>query len=333
MKTFAYIVTPVTIKELKSYRPSIRILPGFLINLFLNRLSSIKVLSIKKIKSIKGKEIEGFLIITPLISRGISEDFALEKLISAGQLAERLGAKIIGLDKRASKFINKAWPYALKNLKIPLTTGSALTAWSVVEQIYRIAKIKKMDLRNSKIAVINAASPIGCLCSKKLSDYSNRIIISDKDKSALEKLKETIFSLNSVEVQIEEDGQTAAKKADVIINTDNTTLNVTELNPNAILCSIYPNNIPQDLEKPRRDITFVNSGLVKLPFPEKLYSDFGLPRGIVSASMAETMLLTLEEKFTSYSLGDNINVDKLEEIADLAVQHGFEIWAPEAPVI
>ena len=49
--------------------------------------------------------------------------------------------------------------------------------------------------------------------------------------------------------------------------------------------------------------------------------------------MAETMLLTLEEKFVTYSLGESINLDKLEEIADTAVRHGFEIWAPEAPVL
>lgn len=332
MKTFAYIVTPVTIKELKNYRPTIRILPDFIIKPFLKILSSIRVLSIKKIKTLRGKEIEGFLIIVPLIPT-LDTNSALEKIISAGQLAERLGAKIIGLDERASQFINNALPYAQKNLKIPLTTGSSLTAWSVVEQIYRIAKIKKMDLRNSKIAVINAASPIGCLCSKKLSDYSNSIIISDKNKNRLEQIKETIFSLNTVEVQIEEDGQTAAKKAGVIINTDNTVLNTAELNSNTVFCSIYTNNNAQDLEKPRSDITFLKAGLVKLPFPERFYSTLGLPRGIISTSMAETMLLTLEEKFVSYSLGDNINVDKLEEIADIAVQHGFEIWAPEAPVI
>jgi predicted amino acid dehydrogenase len=49
--------------------------------------------------------------------------------------------------------------------------------------------------------------------------------------------------------------------------------------------------------------------------------------------MAETLLLTFAEKFISYSLGENINLDKLEEIADIAVQHGLEVWVPEAPVL
>jgi len=27
------------------------------------------------------------------------------------------------------------------------------------------------------------------------------------------------------------------------------------------------------------------------------------------------------------------NPDKLEELADIAVQHGFQVWVPEAPVL
>ena len=44
-------------------------------------------------------------------------------------------------------------------------------------------------------------------------------------------------------------------------------------------------------------------------------------------------LLTLDEKFVNYSLGDYVNLEKMEEIADLAVQYGFEVWVPGAPVL
>jgi predicted amino acid dehydrogenase len=41
------------------------------------------------------------------------------------------------------------------------------------------------------------------------------------------------------------------------------------------------------------------------------------------------MLLTLEGRYLNYSLGENINLDKLEDIADIAVRHGFEVFKPE----
>jgi predicted amino acid dehydrogenase len=59
----------------------------------------------------------------------------------------------------------------------------------------------------------------------------------------------------------------------------------------------------------------------------------GLPKGTISASLAETMLLTFEEKIASYFLTDSLNADRLEEIADIAVRHGFEVWAPQAPIL
>ena len=43
--------------------------------------------------------------------------------------------------------------------------------------------------------------------------------------------------------------------------------------------------------------------------------------------------MLLDGKIVSYSLGEDSNLDKLEEIADIAVQHGFEVWVPEAPVL
>lgn len=333
MKTFAYIVTPVTIKELKNYWPLIRILPDFLIKPFLKNLPAINSSIIKRIKSSRGKEIEGYLIICPLIGRQLSEDFALDKIISAAQTAQRLGAKIIGLDGFAAQIADKSYAKIFKSLRIPVTSGSALTAWSVVELLYRLAKIKKFDLKKSSIAVIGAATPIGSLCSKKLSDYAHRIIITDKDTNNLQQLKEIISYLNPIEVQIEEDVHRSIQKADIVVDVNNAALNIEELKRNAVFCSLNPDANLISKKKLRSDITFLKAGLVKLPFPDKLYNDFGLPKGVIPASMAEAILLALERKFVSYSLGDKINLDKLEEIADSAALHGFEIWCPEAPVL
>jgi predicted amino acid dehydrogenase len=77
----------------------------------------------------------------------------------------------------------------------------------------------------------------------------------------------------------------------------------------------------------------VEAGLIKLPYPVELPLNFGLPKDLVPASLAETMLLALEERFVNYSVGLNMNLDKLEEIADVATKHGFEVWAPDAPVL
>ena len=70
-----------------------------------------------------------------------------------------------------------------------------------------------------------------------------------------------------------------------------------------------------------------------MPIPALFAVDFGLPNGVVYASLAETILLALEERFVSYSLGEMVNIHKMEEIADIGARHGFQVWLPEASML
>ena len=53
--------------------------------------------------------------------------------------------------------------------------------------------------------------------------------------------------------------------------------------------------------------------------------DFGLPPGKAYACMAETMVLALEGRYECYSLGKEIQVGQVREIAQLARKHGFRV--------
>lgn len=338
MKTFAFVANPINIEQLKGFWPITRIMPDFLIKSFLKNIPPFKISHIKKVRSIQGKEIEGYFIACPLLPKQMVElegRFVLDKIIAAGHIAERLGAKILGLGGYTSIVGDKGYTIA-KNLKIPVTNGNTFTVWSVFEAMYRVAKIKNIDLKKSTLAVIGATGSIGSLCTRKLSYYVPKITITAKDRDKLERLKETIAHLNPIEVDIEEDVHKAVKDKDIVITTTSTPetlFNIEELKPNTIVCDV---SIPKDIvckKNLRQDITIIEGGLIKLPYPADFRVNTGLPKDKVYAPMAETMLLTLEEQFVNYSLGDNINLDKLEEIADIAVQHGFEVWVPEAPVL
>jgi predicted amino acid dehydrogenase len=53
--------------------------------------------------------------------------------------------------------------------------------------------------------------------------------------------------------------------------------------------------------------------------------DFGLPPGKAYACMAETMVLAIEGRYENYSLGRQIEPEKVQEIAQLARKHGFRL--------
>jgi len=153
MKNFAFIVTPININQLKNLWPAIRFIPPFLVKMFSIVLPRFIVLRLKPIKSSQEKETSGFLIVCPLLSRHTSllsgEELVLDRIISAGHLAEKLGAKIVGLDCFAALVADKGYDVIVRNFKMPVTSGHALTAWSIFEGVYRIAKARNIELKNS----------------------------------------------------------------------------------------------------------------------------------------------------------------------------------------
>jgi len=48
--------------------------------------------------------------------------------------------------------------------------------------------------------------------------------------------------------------------------------------------------------------------------------------------LAETMLLALEENFANFSLGESVNPDKLDYIAQRRVPPRFEVSVPGAEI-
>ena len=68
-------------------------------------------------------------------------------------------------------------------------------------------------------------------------------------------------------------------------------------------------------------------GAMRLPrygHPEREFS-FGFPAGTAYACMSETMILALEERCESFTLGKEVQIAKVDEISLLAQRHGFAL--------
>jgi len=330
MDKFGFIVHPIDVDQIHTYWPITRFLPETVIEVALVHIRPFIVSHIKSIRSITGKEIEGFLLGCPLLPKQIlnlKEETVLSKIIETGRIGEKLGAKILGLGGYTSIVADKGVKVS-NNLKMAVTSGNALTSWSVVEAIYQVANAKNMNLKNASLTVIGATGSIGSLCSKKMSKHVSSITITARHREKLEKLKQEIRETSTIDVIIKDDVHEAIKEADIIITTTSTPealIDIKELKPNSIACDVsVPKNIANKINL-RRDVTVINGGLIKLPYPTALGTYIGLPKDTVYACMAEAMLLTLEEKFVNFSLGDNINLEKLNEISNMANKHGFKV--------
>ncbi|MCX5710559.1 MAG: hypothetical protein NT060_01100, partial [Candidatus Omnitrophica bacterium] len=122
MKTFAYIVSPLTMKQLKNYIPLARLLPDFLVNPFLKDCAPFKSACFKKIKSIQEQEINGFTVVCPILTRRLGDDSELNTIIEAARLSQRYGAEIIGLSGYAAALADKKYFTVTKKIDLPVTS-------------------------------------------------------------------------------------------------------------------------------------------------------------------------------------------------------------------
>jgi fatty aldehyde-generating acyl-ACP reductase len=331
MKTFAFLFHPTSMRQIKHFWPITSILPSSVIKSFLKGQKP-KVIHIKKLRSQAGNEIDGYIIMSPILPESIleiDEESILHKIVEAGSIAKGLGADILGLEGYFATIADKK-PMIYKHLKTAITSGTTFTAWSVFESIYMTTQIKKIDLKKCTITIFGPNNAIGSLCSRKFAEHAAKIILTGGITQKLDHLKESMLGLPAT-VVVEQDTPKAVKQADIVINCYNgpsVLFDVADIKPNAIVCDAAVFKHVADKARLRSDITIIDCGIIKLPLAQKLSTTLSEDDNMICSYMAETILLALEDKFVNYSLGEQINLDKLEDIANIAVRHGFEISVP-----
>jgi len=82
---------------------------------------------------------------------------------------------------------------------------------------------------------------------------------------------------------------------------------------------------PEDVAK-RPDVLVIESGEILLPGNPEL-KDIGLPHRVAYACLAETIVLALEGRFESFTIGREIEWEKVREIYRMGLKHGMRLAA------
>jgi fatty aldehyde-generating acyl-ACP reductase len=333
--SFAFVVHPPTLRYVRKAMPAMRYLPDGLVVSLIKYQKPYLISRVRRVSSILGHEVQGFFVVCPLLPKQMLEletEFVLGRIVGAGKIAERLGAGILGLGGYTSIVGDKGHTVASR-LSIAVTSGSAMTAWSAVEAIRRLAEQRGVDPERSTLAVIGASGSIGSLCTKVLASSVRTVIINARHQDRLERLRDELAKSGAAEVVVEMDAHKAVTAADLIITTTSAPdalFSADELKSGSIVADVsVPKNISK-VEHSRNDVTVVDGGRVKLPGKPEFSVDIGLSRGVVYACMAETMALALEGRLENFSLGDNISPAKVEEIGRIGRKHGFDVWLGES---
>ena len=293
---------------------------------------SFKMYDAPEFTSKAGAKTHGCFILATFIPDMIEHDMwgIFSKVVKACKIAERYGVGIVTLGGFTSIIAERIGHEISKEVHVPVTTGNTFTAAMVLEGIYKAVDQLGVDLSKTKVAIVGGTGDIGSACARVLVDQVKQLTLTGRTKRNLKLLNKELSSKKKAKVITTTENEKTVKEADIIIAAASVSASILKMEwfkPGAIICDVgYPKNISYS-PKIRKDILIFSGGLTKPPSIVDFPIDTGLPSNeIMYGCFAEAIILSLEKRYENYSFGrGNISAEKIKEIRDMGVKHGFEV--------
>jgi predicted amino acid dehydrogenase len=292
------------------------------------------------IKSPTGDEAEGWLITvggTPKEIMAHGPEFTYSRLLAAAKLAKKLGAQIMGLGA-FTKVVGDAGITVAKRAPLPITTGNSYSAsgalWAAHDAAKKVGRVSigKSGKMAGKAMVVGATGAIGSVCARLLAKAVDEIHMVAPEAAKLLALKESIeLETPGAIVHVSATMDRDLSEMDMVVTATSGAgkriLDIMQVKPGCVITDVArPLDIPAEDVAKRPDVLVIESGEIQLPGDVRM-KDIGLPRGIAYACLAETIVLALEARFENFTLGRNIEWEKVREIYKLGLKHGMELAA------
>lgn len=281
-----------------------------------------------------GQKIEGYLIslaATPREMMRRSERFTYTRLNQAAKMAERLGARIMGLGAFTS-VVGDAGITVAHEADIAITSGNSLTVAATLEAAKQaVIKMGATDLTKGKAMVVGATGSIGSVCARLLAQAINDVVLVSIDPAKLIDLKKVIQEETpGARVSIATRTDEHIGDCDLIVTATSAfgqrVIDITKCKPGAVICDVArPPDINAAEGALRPDVLVIESGEILIPGDIDFGYDIGLPPKTAYACLAETALLAMEGRFEDYTLGRNITMERVKEIYRLFKKHQFQL--------
>ncbi len=330
MNRFAFIIHPIDLEYITKNIKILKYVPGRAAEWIVSRFPSYKASEITGVVS-PYAETEGWFIVCPLTSRQmleLPEEYVLGRIIEAGKVAERLGAGIVGLGAMTS-VVGDAGITVASNLGIAVTSGNSYTVAMALEGTRKAADYMGIDIKSAQVAVLGATGSIGSVCARILAEEAGSLTLVAPKRSQLERLAYVILHETGVAVRITTNIKDALRTADIVVTVTSSLealIEPQDLKPGTVVCDVArPRDVSVKVASERPDVLVIEGGVVEVPGDVEFNFNFGFPPKTSYACMAETMILALEGRFENYSLGRDLTVSQVKEIARLGRKHGFKL--------
>ena len=342
---FAFVIHPLSQQYFRNAKP-LDMVANYAPKTFMNTVEKVMAYSppfvyskVSGIKSPTGAETEGWLITvggTPKEMMAHSPEFTYRRLLAAARLAKRLGAQIMGLGA-FTKVVGDAGLTVSKRSPLPITTGNSYSAsgalWAANVALKKLGLVEMGEngKAKAKAMVVGATGSIGAVCARLLAKAVDEVYIVARDSSRLLALKESIMKETpGAKVHVTSSPNKYVGEMDMIVTSTSGAgkriLDIMEVKPGCVITDVArPLDIPAEDVAKRPDVLVIESGEVELPGDNVRMKNIGLPPKVAYACLAETIVLALEGRFETFTVGREIEWEKVREIYKLGLKHGMKL--------
>lgn len=327
MTQFAFVVHPIDARRdvARKYWFA-KFMPLFAIEWFLKRKKPMVLSEISGVRSATGAETNGWFIgcpLTPKMMLDLPLEFVYSRIVECCELAAKQGAKLIGLGAFTA-VVGDGGVTIAKRSPIPVTTGNSYTVATAIEGVLKAAEMMEIDTSSATLAIVGATGSIGKTCAQVLAPSFARTILVGRDLERTSKIAEELGPSAQASVDV-----STIKEADVIVTVTSAgeaLIQPEHLKPGAVICDVArPRDVSVRVAKERDDVLVIEGGVVSVPGNVQFGIDFGFPSQTAYACMSETMLLALDDRPESFTLGKDVSAEQVQEMERLAKKHGFSL--------
>ena len=343
---FAFVIHPLSQRYLTNVEPLNtieKVSPGFVMDGVEKAMAyapPMKYGRVTGVVSPTGDEAEGWLITvggTPKELMAHSPEFTYARLLAAADEAKKLGAQIMGLGA-FTKVVGDAGVTVAKQAPLPITTGNSYSAsgalWAAHDALERLglSEVDDQGRMQGKAMVVGATGAIGSVCSRLLALASDDLYLISPETAKLLALKADIERENPrATIHVAATPDEALPDMDMIVTATSgagkKVLDIMAVKPGCVITDVArPLDLSAEDVAKRPDVLVIESGEIELPGEVRM-GDIGLPKGVAYACLAETVVLALEGRYETFTIGRNIEWEKVKEIYRLGLKHGMKLAA------
>ncbi len=272
--------------------------------------------------SATGARAEGRLYEIPMDARSILADAsrALDLMEQAVEDAIGWGARIVGLGSMTG-IVGNHGAFLAERHPIAVTTGNSLTVYATLRNLEHYCEALGIDLTDEVVAVVGIPGSIATAVAALLAPRCRRLVLGARRVSP-----RSIQLADRLGARLAVDLPQALAEASLVVTATSSgdCIEPSWLRPGSLVLDV---GVPSDVRRvspPRDDVLILSAGYARVPAAMPRDSFFlKFFHGIVPSCLGETMVLALEDRADSFSIGRELDLDRIREIGRLAEAHGF----------